>query len=321
MESFSKKERHMETLVWGAAITGFALLFCATAILVYFNWSEKVFAPIYSILLVGTATALVTVLLTVKETTVENVFTTSIVLDSAQGGPPMINSGTNPVSQRITSRLDELFRLGRPLRNRGGQAVITIAKPQTADERFRFAGELLQYRIVKLINEMQRGGWAFGQVRGVAFSRVAVPMRLSKVRDYSGHDFIAMLATNRFSNSDIEQIYWDGGHFPLPNETKVRLLYVPISPSTRVERHVVRLEKPHYFQIDFVVEPLGGTGPGVLPSGVQLDPQIAAVCETYQLKVTMDAVFKKFTAGSSESAEYKDWVKWLFTGVQENLSD
>jgi hypothetical protein len=168
---------------------------------------------------------------------------------------------------------------------------------------------------------MQRGGWTFGQVGGVAFSRVAIPMRLSKVRDYNGRDFIAILATNRFSNSDMEQIYWDAGHFPLPKETRVKLLYVPISPSTRVERHVVRLEKPHYFQIDFIVEPLGGTGLGVLPSGVQLDPKIAAVCETYQLKVTMDAVFKKFTAGSSESSEYKEWVNWLFAGVKERLSD
>lgn len=76
MGSFIKREGRMEALVWGAAITGGALLFCSTAILVYFNWSEKVFAPIYSIVLVGTATALVTVLLTVKETTAEGVFTT-----------------------------------------------------------------------------------------------------------------------------------------------------------------------------------------------------------------------------------------------------
>src|ERR1700726_3339455 len=87
MESFTKKEGHMETLVWGGAIAGGALLFCATVVLVIYNLSEKVLAPIYSIFLVGTATALVSVLLTVKETTVENVFTTSIVFDEEQGTP------------------------------------------------------------------------------------------------------------------------------------------------------------------------------------------------------------------------------------------
>ena len=154
----------MEVLVWGAAITGGVLLFCSTAVLVYFNWSEKVFAPIYSIVLVGTATALVTVLLTVKATTAEGVLTTSIILDQAQGAPPSLF--IDPDNPRITSRLSDYTMLGRPIRNQGGRAVITIAKPQNSDERFRFAGELLQYRIVQLINEMQRGGFAFGQIGG-----------------------------------------------------------------------------------------------------------------------------------------------------------
>lgn len=100
----------METLVWGAAIAGGVLLFCATAILVYFNWSEKVFAPIYSILLVGTATALVTVLLAVKETTTEGAFTTSIVFNDAQGVPAMIIVDPNPANKRL--RLGYLSMLG-----------------------------------------------------------------------------------------------------------------------------------------------------------------------------------------------------------------
>ena len=311
----------MEVLVWGAAIAGGVLLFGATAILVYFNWSEKVFAPIYSILLVGTATALVTVLLTVKETTVESAFTTSIVFNDAQGAPAMIIVDPNPANQKITSQLSEYARLGQPSRNQAGKTVITITKPQDATERFTFTSELLQYRILKLINEMQRGGFEFGQIGGAAYSRVAVPMQLSKVKDYPGHDFIAMLGRNRFSDSDMENFAWEHGHFPLPKDTRVELLYVPTSPGTGPSKHVVRLDKPHYFQIDFKVESLGSTGLGVLPKGVELDPELAAVCETYQLKVTIKAVFKKFTAGSSESSEYKEWANWLFAGLQEKLSD
>jgi hypothetical protein len=128
MRSFIEKEGRMEALVWGAAIAGGALLFCATVILVYFNWSEKVFAPIYSILLVGTATALVTVLLTVKETTIESVFTTSMILNEEQGAPPMIIPDTNPANFKITSRLSEYVRLGQPARNQEGRTVITISE-------------------------------------------------------------------------------------------------------------------------------------------------------------------------------------------------
>jgi hypothetical protein len=319
MGSFIEREGRMEALVWGAAITGGALLFCSTAILVYFNWSERVFAPIYSIVLVGTATALVTVLLTVKETTAEGVFTTSIVFDQAAGAPPLIV--LDPQNPGITSRLSEYSRLGRPMRGQGNQAFTTIPSPVNQAERFTFTAELLQYRIVKLINEMQRGGFAVGMIGGAAFSRVAVPMRLSKTSDYPGHDFIAVLANNRFSNSDIEEFQWEHGHFPLPKNSELDIFRVPTSPKTGPEKYIVRLSKPRYFQIDFVVEPLGATGLGVLPNGVHLDLQLAAQCETDQLKVTMKAVFEKFTAGSSESSEYKEWADWLFAGLQEKLGD
>ena len=146
-------------------------------------------------------------------------------------------------------------------------------------------------------------------------------MRLSKMVDYRGHDFLAILASNRFSNSDSEEFGWEHGHFPLPKNTKLEIHYIPTSPNTGPEKHVVRLAKPHYFQIDFVVEPLGATGLGVLPNGVHLEPQLAAQCETYQLKITMRAAFEKFTAGSSESSEYKEWANWLFARLQEKLSD
>ena len=106
------KRGRMEAFVWGAAIIGGALLFCSTVILVYFNWSEKVFAPIYSIVLVGTATALVTVLLTLKETTAEDVFTTSIVFDQAVGAPPLII--LDPQNPGITSRLLRILSLRAP---------------------------------------------------------------------------------------------------------------------------------------------------------------------------------------------------------------
>lgn len=207
------------------------------------------------------------------------------------------------------------------MRNQGGKSAVTIGKPQDDSERFKVTSELIQYKIIKEINEMQRGGFTFGQVGGTAFSRVAIPMRLSNVKDYPEHDFIEMLGSNRFSDSDMENFAWEHGHFPSPKDTRVELLSVPVSPGTGPAKHVVRLDKAHYFQIDFKVEPLGSTGLGVLPKGVELAPELAAVCETFQLKVTMEAVFKKFTAGSSESSEYKEWANWLFARLQDELGD
>ena len=87
------------------------------------------------------------------------------------------------------------------------------------------------------------------------------------------------------------------------------------------EKFVLRLKKPLFFQIDFIVEPLGGTGMGVLPPDLRLDPDVAARSETFQFQITMRGTFERLTAGNSQTQEYKDWADWLFAGVKDKLSD
>ena len=67
----------MATTIFATAIGGFVLLLAATITLVVLNWSEKTLAPVLSIALVGTATTLATVLLSLKESTLESAFATS----------------------------------------------------------------------------------------------------------------------------------------------------------------------------------------------------------------------------------------------------
>ncbi len=279
----------------------------------------KTLAPVLSILLVGTATTLAAILVSLKETTIDSSFTSSVVLDTVEGAPPLIIP--DPSSPKVTSRLSEFNRLGRPMINRDGKTVVTIQPPSTPGERFTFCGELLQYRLLHAVEELQRGGWKIGQIFGASTASVSRPMKMSKMQDYPGATFLPIVASNRFSKSDMERFGWEHGHIPLPRDTNVSLLHISSSATTGTENFIVRLQKPLFFQIDFVVEPLGATGMGVLPSGIALAPELAQRCETYQSQITMRAAFEKITAGNSQTGEYKDWANWLFSNLREKLGD
>jgi hypothetical protein len=309
----------MGTVIIAIGIAGFVLLFVATVALVTLNWSEKTLAPVLSILLVGTATTLATVLVTLKGSTVESAFPTSVVFDTNQGAPLfVIPSQTNP---KLTSRLSELARLGRPMVNRDGKAVSKIEKPASTGDMFTFGGELLQYQLVSTIETLQRGGWKAGMFFGASGATISNPMKLSNARDYSKAALLLAVANNRFSQSDMERFRWEHSRFPLPKNTTLTLVHLVSSASTGTEKYIVRLEKPMFFQINFVIEPLIGTGPGILPKGLDVDPQLAASCETYQFRITTQARFEKITAGNSQTQEYKDWAAWLFAGVKDNVGD
>ena len=307
----------MGTVIIAVGAAGFLLLFVATTALVALNWSERTLAPVLSILLVGTATTLATVLVTLKGSTVESAFSTSVVLDN-EGAPLfVIPDESNP---KLTSRLSDLVLLGRPTVNRDGKDVPLIEKPTSEGERFRFGGELLQYRLVQIIEGLQRGGWKAGIMLGASAATVTKPLKLSKVQDYTGQAIFSALAANRFSQSDMQRFHWKNAHLPLPQNTALSLVHSAPSASTGGEKHIVRLKKPMFFRIDFVIEPLVGT-PGILPKGLVVNPQIAAQCQTYQFQITMKATFEKITAGTSQAQEYKDWANWLFSGVKDGFGD
>jgi len=59
---FPLKGPGMGTMIIVTAVVGFVLLLIATTALVTLNWSERTLAPVLSILLVGVATTLAAVL-------------------------------------------------------------------------------------------------------------------------------------------------------------------------------------------------------------------------------------------------------------------
>jgi hypothetical protein len=309
----SRKATIMENVIYAAGIAGFVLLIFVTVSLVKLNWSDKSLAPILSILLVGTATTLVTVAVPLKSSTIDSAFAASVVLDTAQGAPPMGTLANTKVNQQ----LNELTRLARPAINNGGKTEITVTYPKNLSEMFAFGGELLQYRLIHVIQELQRGGWKAGYSFGASVATVTAPISSPDAELYSPQQVLATVASNRFSNSDMERVHWEHTKFSLPPKTKLTLLL----PSASGGNYVVTLDKPLFFQINFAIEPLLGTSSGALPEGLALRPEVSARCQTYHYRITMSAKFERITAGNSRTQEYKDWVNRLFSGVQDKLGD
>jgi hypothetical protein len=309
----------MAKLIVFSASAGFLLLMISTIALVVLNRSEKILAPVLSILLVGTATTLATILAILKESNKQESFVTSVVFDSVTGAPASITPDQG--DPKLVFRLSELSDLGRPAVTRNGMAEVTIQRPETEDQRFRFCAELLQYRIVQIINKIQRGGSILIQTGRSVRSAASVPMKLSRIEDVPGRTFLPIVGVNRFSNSDMEHFWWEHGHFPVPKKTRVSLIHQPSSSTTGVEKFVVRFEKSLFFRIDFVVEPLPASGEGVVPEGLRVDAATAAHWRTYPFQVTMRATFDKITAGNWETEEYKNWADWLFSRVRDSLAD
>jgi hypothetical protein len=315
----SSKEVEMAKAIIVGGSVGFCLLLASTIALVILNWSERTLTPVLSIVIVGTATMLAAVLVSLKQSTSEDIFTTSVVLDATQGMPAFVNpEGSDP---KVYKRLRDLITLGRPFVEKDGKPTITVNKPNGDNEEFAFCGELLQYQILLTINKLQRGSWTFGMGDGVSFAQVSKPMKLSRTEDYPGKIFLPVVASNRFSNSSQQRFFWEHGHFPLPKNTSISLIHQAAVLTRSPEKHIVKLKKPMFFTIDFTVEPIGGTNVGLLPKGVSVPEDLASRSKTYHFKITIQATFERITAGNEQTQEYKDWVNWLAANLRESVGD
>lgn len=269
--------------------------------------------------MVGTATTLVTVYVPLKETNVEETFSTSVVFDTIQGSTPMIMPDQNNL--KTSNRLAELFRLGNPIKNVNGHGVSTLKRPEAGEDPFSYGGELLQYQLFHSIVRIQKGIKKSGMSFGNSFAIVTKALRLPDPKDYGGTLLSAIVAGNRFSDSYMEEFEWKNAHVSFPQKTNVRFLHRSPAMTGSTETFIVRLQKPRYFTIDFSIDPLPSTGPGIFPSGITLSPELAAHCQTYNFQITMRATFNKITSGNSKTEEYKNWASQLFSGLREDLAD
>jgi hypothetical protein len=305
----------MDKFIYIAAALSCFLLLSLAGILAKLNWNDEVRGRAFSIVLGGAAALLIAVLSTLKASQFQKSYVTAVPFNDVAGGPPLTGSTSGP-------RWDELAMLARPAVQKNGKTVVTISTP-SPDERFSFCGELVQYEITKKIRELSRGGrWKISITPSGAQGSLSPEMKLSNGVDVPGKTYLSQISKNRFSNSDIEQFYWNSALFVLPPEADLELEHLPTSPSTGTEKFLVRLVKKMYFRYEILIEPLASTGPGAVPPPLQgvLSPEVQQKTNTYFYQITTKATFERLTSGSKESGEYRQWLEWLSSMLQQQMA-
>jgi len=296
---------------------GGALLLAAAVLLCVLNWNEKILGTLASILLGGIVTAIIAVSSTLKETRIDRGFATSVVFD--QGLPAFLPF--DPSAPKMSMRLSTLSSLGRPVVMKDGNATLTVQPADTDDATFQFGAELLQYQVVHELERIQRRGWSIQQLGAAVTPAVRVPAHLTRMRTLTRDAVSQAITSNRFSNSDMERFRVEHSRIPLPEGTRLKLFHQPSSPQTGPERRSVRLENPWFFTIDISVEPMGGSGAGVVPGGLAVPPDVASRLRTFSYKFGLTAKFKLLTSGNWRIEEHRRWTEWLFEELQGALAD
>lgn len=302
---------------------GIFFLVVATIWLIALNWSDKVYGPLLSLLFVGALTTFITVYLSLKESNDEVVFTTSVVMNTEDQLPFFIIP--DPKNLKITKRFSNLSSLGRPARNNDGMKSIVIERPINYEETSKFCGELLQYKIIRDIYDLQKRksgmSESIGENNRVIKTEVFVPYKLTETTIIDGKNIYQTISKNRFANSDMEQFDWENTSYPFPKNTSLEFDYVHSSESTGVMKHKILLKNPNFFNIEITIEPMISSGLPSLPEGLQLSMEEVQKSITYNFEITMKAKFEKWTSGNWRTDEYKEWAKRLFSGIRNNLSD
>lgn len=305
----------LQKLIYSAAILGCLLLLAVTAVLAKLNWNDEIRGRLFSVVLGGAAALLIAVLTTLKPTSFQKSFVTAVPFDDLAGGPPLTGGVTsNP-------RWDELAMLAKPAIQQDGKTVVTIATP-APDERFSFCGELVQYEVIRRIRDLTRGGrWKVGITVTGAQASLSPEMKLSNGVEVAGTTYVQEIAKNRFYNGDLQRFYWKTALFTLPPSVVIQTdHHRSVDGST--EKFLVRLEKKMFFKYEIEISALPSTGPGAVPPQLQghLPPEVQQRTSTYFFQITTAAQFERLTSGSKEAAEYREWLEWLSSMLQQQMT-
>lgn len=294
------------TWFWVVGTAGVTFLLFATTYLVATNWGEQLYAPFFSVLLGGSITLLVAVLATLKGAREEAQFATVVVFDGASHRPLLVRP-----TQALTPAIDRSNSLA--------MAAAEVADtPTTSDEMFVYGAELLQYKLLTDLRDLQREGVGLRQTLGSATLdiRSAPPaVRLPDEVEIPPHLF-GGYDSNRFSRTKSACFGWEAfGGLRAPRHATVQLEIIASPPKGGPRKHVVTLSRKGYFTLTITIEPVFGGAPGALPPGFEGAEGNVAQAAAHIYSVSMIAVFERLTGGNWRTTHYKRWTAWLMSEI------
>ena len=251
------------------ALFAVLLLCIATAILVKFNWSEKLYSPLLSIWLAGLVTTFITVLLMSKGETFGRSFTTFIVVNAETHLPPVLLFNPSNMTG-LMGRLSDYLMLAQPkIQDETGSELVLFEGPRTDEDETTFYEELLQYKILMQIMDIDNPNqWVSTAVGGQGFAvSNNRPFKLTEADNKPLKDVAPEVTQNRFSRNPVEEARIKLYSSRLPRDTTIELRRIKSSEKPGDEKPLMIVTKPHFFTLEIVIRPGMGSAIGSLSPG------------------------------------------------------
>ena len=153
----------MIKLIIFLAISGFLAFLLATGMLVYLNWSPKLWTPVVTALAIGTITGFVSIAVALKSSEINDSFGTSIlVFNNKIAAPDYI-----PTTHEAQRRMNLVRLLNSPQIKSDSSNAETVMNT---------ALEASQYELLVIIRDIQKGGWVSSYIGGVTKPTVNSPL-------------------------------------------------------------------------------------------------------------------------------------------------
>ena len=182
------------------AIVALILLLAVTAALVKLNWSEKLYSPLLSLILAGTVTTFITVLLMLKGSETETSFSTLVVLDSADFLVPP----TNFPNTDFGEAMNEYVFLTHPEFTVDAYDGKAFKKPANDSEVSLFNTELIQYSIFKSIVDLNNESTSLTTNLSGVSGKIRKPFKIAEIEKKDLKHLKKELNKNRFSFAPAE---------------------------------------------------------------------------------------------------------------------
>lgn len=306
------------------AFAGTGLLLLAAIVLVWINSSQQVYMQLLSASLVGTITFLLTFVSSLKATTEQTTFATSVVEDTRSHLPVFATPGRSPSATSL--RASELSSIAHGLFAPSPGAATAARPPSIAEgDVTRFNLELLQYLVVRDLRDRQKVTWSVTQLStasgGVSQPQVNRPPSLSDPIQLKGEEVLRLLRSNRFAAAPFEHFGWENIALILPKGAGLVLRHDAGGEGKGPESVSVVIERRDYFTLNITITPIGAATPGFLPRGLEIAPADRPYCRTHHYIISANARFHRLTAGNSRTEENKAWVRWAFKELESRFKD
>jgi hypothetical protein len=292
------------TSVLLVALAGSALLVVAAIYLLCMNWNNDMWPRLISAIGIGSITFLVAVLSTLQSSREEIGFSSVVVFDKTDSRPPFVEGDPDRADVQRLQALNSL-------------SLDVEAPPD--EQTFAFCAELLQYKLLVDLRDIQRAGSGLIMAAGRSRLHVIPAPTIVKLPDQSevlpsqirGYD------SNRFSKTQRAALGWQIGGLRVPRNTKVEIDNNPGSA-----RYVIRLLREGYFTFEITIVPAIGAEVARLPDGIRLvDETRPHSLSIKPFDVTITSQFDTLTSGNWRTQHYKSWVKWLMSELSRKNAE